>query len=106
MRQGKVGDRFYEGEVVLTITGKETTPFPKLTLDSNRKTINTLKRVDKWLLENTQKEAHSRNDEFNSTTFDRMNSTKLSMSDKDTLEYYLFGEDQPVVLKPFLKSLF
>lgn len=39
--QGKIGCKLAAGEVVLTSTGAQTTPFPKIDLTTNRKDQNT-----------------------------------------------------------------
>lgn len=103
LRQGKVGDMLADGEVVLTATGRKTTPFPKLDTTTNRKTGNTLKRVDQWLMDNAVEEAKTRGDEFNLRQFEQ-NRKKPSPADKDSAEMYLFDKDsiQPV-RKPLLK---
>lgn len=105
-RPGKVGMMLSSGEVVLTATGRETTPFPKVLANTNRKAINALKRVDTWLMQNALDEARSRGDNFNARQFEQ-NLDKPSQSDKDSAEYYLFDDDfvQPVprsILKPLV----
>lgn len=77
------------GEVVLTKTGRTTSPFPELKFGTNRKTSNTLRRVDKWLMENALAEAEARGDEFNALMF-RANLDKPQQADKDSAELYLF----------------
>lgn len=42
---GKIGGKYAAGEVVLTATGRQTTPFPKVDTANNQRTKNTLKRV-------------------------------------------------------------
>ncbi len=104
-RPGKVGDMLADGEVVLTATGRKTTPFPKLGFGSERKTQNTVRRVDQWLMDNAVEEAKARGDEFNLRQFEA-NRKKPSPADKDSAEMYLFDKDsvQPIP-KPLLKSL-
>lgn len=105
-RQGKVGDMLSAGEVVLTATGRKTTPFPaKLDITSNRKAGNTVKRVDQWLMDNAVEEARARGDEFNLRQFEH-NREKPSPADKDSAEVYLFDQEsvQPIP-KPLLKPL-
>lgn len=81
-----------EGEVVLTRSGRPTTPFPKIDCPTNKKSINTLKRVDKWLWENAIKEAESRDDRYNLLQFRLENPLKLPQATKDGMELYLFGD--------------
>jgi hypothetical protein len=104
VKRGEVGMMLAAGEVVLTATGRKTTPFPKIDNDSNRKAGNTVKRVDQWLMDNAIAEARARGDEFNLRQFEA-NRDKPSQSDKDSAEMYLFDKEsvQPIpksILKP------
>lgn len=94
-RQGKIGIRLAEGEQVYTVTYRLTTPFPKLDLTSERKSLNTLKRVDKWLLLNAQQEAASHthpNMSLWKLAVESIDINNMSQSDKDTCELILFDE--------------
>ena len=104
-REGRVGDKLASGEIVRTATGRETTPFPKVDMTSERKTSATVKRVDQWLMENALAEAQARGDEFNARQFEAAK-TKPQQVDKDSAEFYLFDKDsvQPVPA-PFLKPI-
>ncbi|MBB76647.1 MAG: hypothetical protein CMJ75_19240 [Planctomycetaceae bacterium] len=102
-RQGKVGDAFAAGEVALTSSGRQTTPFPKVDTTSDRKAGNTVKRVEQWLMQNALAEAQSRGDEFNALQFEA-NQAKPSQADKDAAEEYLFGQ-QPDVVPSILKPM-
>lgn len=104
IRRGKVGDMLADGESVLTASGRKTTPFPKLGFGSDRKTQNTVRRVDAWLHENAVAEAEARGDDYNATIFKGENPAKLPPASKDAMEEYLFGE-QPAVVKKSLKPL-
>lgn len=100
--QGSVGMKLAAGQVVLTASGRQTTPFPNLNTETNRKALNTLKAVDTWLMGNALAEAESRGDEFNARWM-RQAQAKPTQADKDSAEEYLFGEQPPVVpsiLKP------
>lgn len=106
-RSGIVGDKLSAGEVVLTSTGRETTPFPKIGTGSERKVQNTVVRVEKWLLQNALDEAVARGDKFNQRGFEQaLKSDSPSQSDKDSAEHYLFDkgfvQDVPA---PILKDL-
>tara|TARA_R110000824_G_scaffold201667_2_gene385746 strand:- start:1849 stop:2124 length:276 start_codon:yes stop_codon:yes gene_type:complete len=81
-----------EGDVLTTLSNRETKPFPKIDCDTNRKCTFTEKRVHKWLLEEATKEAKTINDEWNLLQFECMQLNNLSMSDKDHMSLYLFGE--------------
>lgn len=92
VKEGKVGDKLGSGETRLTSSGRETTAFPKISTDTNRKTINTVKRVDGWLYENAVKEAKARGDDFNARIFEAENPSKMPPATKDAMEWYLFGD--------------
>lgn len=104
-RRGKVGDMLSSGEVVLTASGRPTTPFPKVSMGTDRKTTNTVRAVDRWLLENAAAEARSRGDDTNARVFEADAGAKsIPPASKDAAEEYLFGE-QPPVLPGILKPL-
>ncbi len=92
LKRGYVGTHHTAGEVVLTNTGNETTPFPKLNFGSNRSAINSVKRVDKWLMDNAVLEARRRKDGFNEAIFAAC-TNKPSQADKDCAELYLFWSE-------------
>lgn len=99
---GRPGVMVGKGDIVQTATGRETTPVPNVSADTNRKAINASARMDQWLIENARAEAQARGDDFNGPMFDRMEPRKLSPSDIDILNEYLFGDEQP----PILRSIF
>ena len=101
--KGRVGGSLAEGEVVRTLTGRLTTSFPKIGIDTERKAGNTIKRVDQWLIQNALDEATDRGDEFNALRFKEALS-KPQQADKDSAEDYLFGQ-QPVVIPSLLREL-
>jgi len=94
IRRGKVGNKYYTGDIVLTVSGQRTTPFPKIDTESNRKTIHTIKRVNEWLFQNAIAEAKAQKDEFNLLQFKNTNLKNLSQSDKDCAEMYLFEREK------------
>lgn len=99
---GKLGGKLGSGEVVTTSSGRQTTPFPKVSVDTNRKATGTIKAVDLWLMQNALDEARLRGDEFNARQFEA-NLAKPQRADKEAAEEYLFGQQpaaQPRVLKP------
>lgn len=104
-RTGAVGDKFSAGEVVRTATGRDTSPFPNIDTSTNGKAGNTVKRIDRWLMQNALDEARARGDDFNARQFEH-NLDRPSQADKDSAEMYLFDKDmvQPVP-KPFLKPM-
>lgn len=91
-RRGEVGMKLAPGEVVLTNTNRETTPFPKVDAGTDRKAAASIKRVDNWLMQNALDEARARGDDFNARTFEA-NLAKPSQADKDSAEHYLFDKD-------------
>lgn len=93
MQRGTIGMKLSSGEMVLTRTGRQTTPFPKLALDTHRKVINTLRKVDAWLLENAILEAEANKDKFNLCWLKQENVKNLPPASKDAMELYLFSDD-------------
>lgn len=96
--------RLGAGDVATTTSGRSTSPFPKIDLDSNRKATNTLKRVQLWLIENAISEATARGDGFNRRGFETALKSP-SPADLDCAELYLFDADflrpaQTQLLKP------
>lgn len=100
-RLGRVGDKLAAGEIVRTASGRNTSPFPKIDNGSERKAANTVKRVDRWLLQNAQDEARARGDDFNERQF-KSSLDRPQQADKDAAEEYLFGH-QPVVVPAALR---
>lgn len=98
-RQGKVGMLLGQGERVLTISGRLTTPFPQIGLETERKSVATLKRVDSWLMQNALAEAQARGDSFNALSF-RASLDSPQQSDKDSAEQYLFEAQPPLTPCP------
>ena len=94
-----------KGDVVQTATGRETTPVPNVAGGTDRKAANAVRRLDAWLIENAQAEAKARGDDFNGPVFDQMEPKKLSPSDRETLNEYLFGDEQPPILQSPFKEL-
>ena len=102
--KGEIGQKFSAGQVAITSSGRQTTPFPKVDISTNGKANNTLKRVDQWLINNALAEAQSRGDTFNERQFQSVNNLNVTQSDKDSAEQYLFGE-QPKVVPSILRPL-
>jgi len=84
------------GEIALTATGRQTTPFPKVDFGTKGKATNTIARIDAWLIDNAIAEAGARVDEFNLPQFWQVNKKRPSQADKDSAEMYLFGAVQPL----------
>lgn len=80
------------GEIAYTVTGRETTPFPKINFKNNRSASITINKVDKWLIENALMEAIANNDTLASISFEDALKYKIKTpADKDFAEIYLFG---------------
>ena len=100
--EGIMDMKLAAGQTATTVTGRTTSPFPKLSW--GRMTNATMKAVDQWLMYEAVQEAKSRGDEYNAQMFEA-NRDKPQQADKDSAELYLFGEkaDQPKVLPSILK---
>lgn len=104
MRQGHIGMKLETGEQVLTQWGQLTTPFPNIKTEGNRQTTNTIKKVDRWLMQNALDAATSRGDRHNAHQF-KAALDKPQQADKDSAEEYLFGDFKPPVVPSILKPL-
>lgn len=89
IRDGVVGDMLAPGEIVRTVSGRVTTPFPKVDLTSDRRTGNTMRRVDQWLMDNAHAEAEARGIPF----YADKEPGNWSQSDKNEAEAILFDRD-------------
>ena len=90
IEQGKIGMLMQEGMIVRTLSGRQTTPFPRIDLVTNRKVTATLKRSVEWLRGNAIAEAQAKGDEFALFQFKITDLKRLSQADTDSMEYYLF----------------
>jgi hypothetical protein len=81
------------GQIATTVTGRECSPFPKVDCTSNRKAINTVKRVDAWLRENAIAEATAQGQDFARRQFEYVDVKNITQSDKDCMSMFLFGEN-------------
>lgn len=79
------------GECVATVSGRITSPFPKTDLTNNRKAINTLKRIDAWLIAEAINEAEYIHDDYVKSILLKVND-KLSKADRDCINVLLFGD--------------
>jgi len=78
------------GQIVETLSGRKTTPFPKINLKTNRGCTVTLKRVNNWLMENALAEAVHNKNRLAELNF-KHNLGNPSQSDLDSAHLYLFG---------------
>lgn len=86
------------GDVFATLSGRETTPYPKQ---------KGQKYASQWLIDNAIAEAKSRRDDFNVTVFSGDKPGRdgeLPAASRDSMLMYLFGE-QPAVVPGILKPL-
>jgi lysozyme family protein len=109
VKQGKVGMALGSGEVVLTSSGRKTTPFPQVKTGP-RSSGQTLIAATKWLHDNAVAEAEARGDDYNASRFrnDKFQPKSQNggwpQASKDSFEEYLFGE-QPAVQRPITRPL-
>jgi hypothetical protein len=90
-RLGELGMHLTAEEQVITASGRLTTPFPlELVCSSTRKTVNTIRRVDTWLIDNATIEAELRGNGFAARLF-RLARNAPTTADKDCAEVFLFG---------------
>lgn len=52
--------RFSGGEVATTVSGRQTSPFPMVDVTTDRRTANTLRRLEEWLLAEARTELGDR----------------------------------------------
>lgn len=79
------------GDIVATITGRECGPVPRLDFTTNRKAIASEKRLYKWLMDESLKEAEARGDSFNALQFKCMNPNNFTQADIASCNLYLFA---------------
>lgn len=98
------GKPILPGDVFLTATGRETTPYPKYS------TKKSFKRDDvaaaEWTKENYRLEAESRGDDFNVTLANAIDPKNFTQSDGQGAMLYIFGDTElKKKQRPFLKPL-
>lgn len=79
------------GDQPRTLTGRLTSPFPKIDLTTPRKTDATLKRVEVWLQQKAVSEAEFKKDRMNARGFGHETPGKMPPASKDAMHLYLFG---------------
>ena len=99
---GDIGGVPTPGEILNTATGRKTTPFPKWDTSTPRKAKNSEKKINEWLMDNAIEEARSRGDDFNLRQFEG-NRDNPTVSDRESANEYLFGDQQPQTVKPITK---
>jgi hypothetical protein len=99
--RAKDGKPINPGDVFKTLSGRETSPYPKQKSE---------RYASEWLIENAASEAESRGDKFNSRTFRATKPNKsggLTTADRESMLMYLFGYQPdvvPSILKPLVPS--
>lgn len=84
---------FASGEVATTVSGRETAPFPKVSVSTDRATRATMRRVDVWLLAEAREElVHRRRPpiEFFLCGVEGANPSNLSPADREVFDAMLF----------------
>jgi hypothetical protein len=83
---------------MITLTGRTIPKPPPIRLDSNRKALNDLKKVEQWLLDNAREEATLKKDDYFLTLIRNEVAGKLPPATVDSLNLYLFGEIDPQII--------
>jgi len=78
-----------------TASGRKMTPTPKIDASSSRKLINTIKRVEKWLLENAFEEVSG--DSYKTSLLKAISLDNMSTSDRDTINLILFNRTETMI---------
>lgn len=82
---------------VQTLSGRWILAPNGIRTGSSRKAANDFKKLEHWLVDRFIEEAESKGDEWNlNLTAKCLKPGKLTQSDKDVVNIYLFGETHPV----------
>lgn len=108
LEKGKIGMKLESLQMVLTLTGRPTTPFVNFKNKNGtiKKNWNQIERmIGQWLVLNAYHEALHKGDAFNTVIFEKtLEQKNFSQSDRDSAESYLF-EYQPPIIKSFCSSI-
>ena len=91
--------RFVVNNQVETSSGRMIPAPPGVRTDTGRKASKDMKALDQWLIDQYQAEAVARRDDYAQTIFQGRTAGKLTQSDKDMVNDYLFGETDPKFYK-------
>lgn len=80
------------GEKLLSASGRELSPVPKIDTTGPGKLNNSSKRLNNWMYEEALKEAREARNDWNETLLRAIDPNKMSQSDQDTLNSLLFGD--------------
>ncbi len=79
------------GELLVSKTGRQLSPVPKINSTTNRKAKATISRIDVWLLTEATQEAMG--NDYLQTILGGINIKNISPSDRDILNDILFGSE-------------
>jgi len=83
------------GEVLKSKSGRQMSPAPRIDCTSDRKTLNTLKRVREWMKQEALLECRALKQYFAEQIINCINVLNISQSDIDTLNDILFVDIPP-----------
>ena len=92
-----------EPGVLVTLTGRRLAPPRQTGKNTNRGVTANVRAVDSWLIRQGIDEAAARGDEFVGGQFRALDPKRLTRSDRDSLNVYLFGQED-VPLSGFVAS--
>lgn len=88
-----VSDMLGEGDRPVTRGGYLCSPFPKVDMSTNRRAINTTKRLYKWLFTNAMDLAHTEGNSMSESIFKReLQEKHPPPASIEGANEYLFGE--------------
>lgn len=87
-----------KGEVLVTASGRATTPFPELKFGTPARSRNNVKRVNDWFMAEALAEARARGDDFAAGSFeqDQGKGDKTPQASLEMAAIYLDMQRQPV----------
>jgi len=79
------------GDVLVSRSGRLLSPVPMLNVSTSRQCTNAVRRLDDWLLMEARAEASALRDGWGALLLSSMKAGRLSLSDRDHLNLYLFS---------------
>lgn len=67
-------------------------PFPKLEFGTNRRSLNTVKRLHAWLTHEAQAEAAHTSNAWHEALTRTLSPKNFTQADSDTCNYVIFGD--------------
>jgi len=92
------------GQVVFSATKRQLSPVPNIDCTSDRKSLNSLKRMRSWLKEEAIKECEAVKNYHAKRMVSSISLSNITTSDIDMLNMILFDEDFAKI--PVVKELF